>query len=372
LLCQIAEWMANKARGGQWLARIGPNQFAALVPVNAQGNLTRFLEKSLEELSSHTFHLDHGALRLAMRGGAALFPQDGRTADVLLGNAEAALKAAKLQGHHYLFHQASMTDKVASNLILENQLREALEKEQFVLHYQPKVNLATGLITGAEALIRWNDPKTGLVPPFRFIPVLEETGLIHKVGRWAMRKAVDEVLRWRDMGFHIGRIAVNVSALQLRNAGFIAEIAQLVAIDARAAGGLELEITESMVMNDIARGIESLTAIRAMGITVSIDDFGTGFSSLAYLAKLPIDTLKIDRTFITDMVASPAGLALVSAMISMAQALQLKVVAEGVETDEQARMLRLLRCDEMQGYLFSKPLPFEEFEQRFLLAKSKP
>jgi EAL domain-containing protein (putative c-di-GMP-specific phosphodiesterase class I) len=259
-----------------------------------------------------------------------------------------------------------MTATVAAKLTLENQLRQALDKGEFVLHYQPKVSLASGKLTSAEALIRWNDPRTGLVPPGRFIPVLEETGLIYEVGRWALRQAIEDYLRWRATGLAAVRIAVNVSPLQLRHRGFIAEIEQAIGIGAHAAAGLELEITESLIMEDIKHNIASLQAIRAMGVTIAIDDFGTGFSSLSYLAKLPVDTLKIDRSFVIDMTAAPEGLALVSTIINLAHALKLKVVAEGVETEEQSSLLRLLSCDEMQGFLFSKPVPAEVFEERFL------
>jgi EAL domain-containing protein (putative c-di-GMP-specific phosphodiesterase class I) len=261
-----------------------------------------------------------------------------------------------------------MTEMVAGKLTLENQLRQALDNEEFVLHYQPKVNLLSGKVTGAEALIRWNNPRIGLVPPGQFIPVLEGTGLINEVGRWALRKAVAEYLRWLAAGLAAVRIAVNVSPLQLRSRGFIAEIGQVVGIDKRAAAGLELEITESMIMEDVKHSVDSLQSIREMGISVAIDDFGTGFSSLAYLSRLPVDTLKIDRSFMADMTAGPDGLSLVSTMITLAHSLKLKVVAEGVETEEQARLLRLLRCDEMQGFLFSKPLPGDEFEARFLVS----
>jgi len=263
---------------------------------------------------------------------------------------------------------------VAGRLTLENQLRQALDREEFVLHYQPKVSLATGKVTGVEALIRWNDPATGLIPPMRFIPVLEETGLIHEVGRWAVQKAIVDHLRWRDAGFPAVRIAVNVSPLQLRARGFAAEIERAIAVDARAAAALELEITESVIMDDVARNIATLESIRKLGVTIAIDDFGTGFSSLSYLAKLPVDTLKIDRAFVVDMMVGPEGLALVSTIISLAHSLKLKVVAEGVETEDQSRLLRLLDCDEMQGYLFSRPVPAAAFEETFLapLAAASP
>ena len=190
--------------------------------------------------------------------------------------------------------------------------------------------------------------------------------MIHDVGRWALRTAIDDYLRWNSAGVANVRIAVNVSPVQLRNRGFIEEIRRAVDIDPRAASGLELEITESLIMEDVKRGVEILQAIRLMGVRIAIDDFGTGFSSLSYLAKLPVDTLKIDRSFVMDLVDGPEGLALVSTIINLAHSLKLKVVAEGVETEEQSRLLRLLNCDEFQGYLFSKPVPREIFETRFL------
>ena len=224
----------------------------------------------------------------------------------------------------------------------------------------------SGRIAGIEALLRWQRPGYGLVPPQDFIPILEATGLIHEVGRWALRKAVGDYLGWRKAGLAAVRVAVNVSPQQLRSRSFITEIRQVISIDEQAASGLEMEITESLIMEDVRNSIESLQEIRAMGVTVAIDDFGTGFSSLSYLSKLPVDTLKIDRSFVVDMTAGPEGLALVSTIISLAHALKLKVVAEGVETEEQSRLLRLVNCDEMQGYLFSKPVPGEIFEARFL------
>jgi EAL domain-containing protein (putative c-di-GMP-specific phosphodiesterase class I) len=271
-----------------------------------------------------------------------------------------------LFGIRYLFYAQKMTEAVAERLTLENQLRLALDNEEFVLHYQPKVNLANGKVSGVEGLIRWNDPRTGLVPPGRFIPILEETGLIYEVGRWALHKAIEDYLRWRAAGLAAVRIAVNVSPLQLRHRGFIAEIKRAIDIAPHAATGLELEITESLIMEDVMRSISSLRAIRVMGVSMAIDDFGTGFSSLSYLAKLPVDTLKIDRSFVIGMTDGPDGLALVSTIINLAHSLKLKVVAEGVETEEQSRLLRLLNCDEIQGYLFSKPLPSEIFETRYL------
>ena len=368
LLKQVAQWLTRNTAGDvNLLARMGADHFAVVMPVvQLGGSLTLLLEQWIEAVQNHPFRLNDVVFRIAFKVGAALFPDDGADADTLFKNAEAALKKAKASGERYLFHTQKMTSSVASQLTLENQLRQALDKGEFVLYYQPKVNLSSGKMTSAEALIRWNDPRTGLVAPGRFIPILEETGMIYEVGRWALRQAIDDSLRWRAAGLAAVRIAVNVSPLQLRNRGFIAEIAQTIAIDAHAAAGLELEITESLIMEDIKHSIASLQEIRAMGIRVAIDDFGTGFSSLSYLAKLPVDTLKIDRSFVIAMTTDAQGLALVSTIISLAHALKLNTVAEGVETEEQERLLRLLNCDEMQGYLFSKPVPSDIFETRFL------
>ncbi len=367
LLKLVAEWMTQFARDTNLLARIDADHFAIVVPeVKSDGNLAKLVENLLVAFLEHSFHLNDTVLRLGIKVGIALFPDDGTDADTLFRNAEAALKKAKKSGDRYLFHTQKMTEAVVSKLILENQLRQAIDNKEFVLHYQPKVNLVSGKVTGTEALIRWNDPRTGLVPPGMFIPILEETGMIYEVGRWALHQAIRDYLRWRAAGLPVVRIAVNVSPLQLRNINFIDEIRQVIALDAHAAAGLELEITESLIMEDVELSIASLHVIRTLGVTIAIDDFGTGFSSLSYLSKLPVDTLKIDRAFVVKM-DNPEGMALVSTIILLAHALKLKVVAEGVETEQQSRQLLSLNCDEMQGFLFSKPVSAEIFEARFLV-----
>jgi diguanylate cyclase (GGDEF)-like protein/PAS domain S-box-containing protein len=367
LLRQVAEWLTQNAGGTDILARVGVDHFAVILPEMASaGDLPRFLEKITSGFLNHSFLLNGGEFRIGATVGIALFPEDGSDVDTLFKHAEAALKKAKMGGDRYLFYTQKMTAAVADKLILENQLYRALERDQFLLYYQPKVHLASGRLMGAEALIRWNDPKSGLVLPGRFIPILEETGLIHEVGRWALRKAIDDYLRWCGAGLAAVRIAVNVSPVQLRNRSFVREIERAIAIDARAAAGLELEITESLIMENIKDNIDSLHAIRAMGVPIAIDDFGTGFSSLSYLAKLPVHALKIDRSFVTDMVTGPEGLALVSTIVKLAHSLKLNVVAEGVETKQQSRLLKLLKCDEIQGYLISKPLSSAGFEAGYL------
>jgi len=287
-----------------------------------------------------------------------MYPGDGDHAEALFANAEAALKKAKATGERYLFFAPAMTARIHENLSLENKLREALEKEQFVLHYQPKVDLENRGIVGVEALIRWQSPELGLVSPMKFIPLLEETGLILQVGSWALRRAALDHRAWAEQGLKAPRVAVNVSPIQLRQRDFVRDVEHAI-MEGIAPVGIDLEITESLIMQDIHATIEKLVLLRKLGVQVAIDDFGTGYSSLSYLAKLPVETLKIDRSFVITMLEDPNTTTLVHTMITLAHSFQLKVVAEGVESEEQANMLRLLGCDQMQGYLFSKPLPVE-------------
>jgi EAL domain-containing protein (putative c-di-GMP-specific phosphodiesterase class I) len=287
-----------------------------------------------------------------------MYPGDGDHAEALFANAEAALKKAKATGERYLFFAPAMTARIHENLSLENKLREALEKEEFVLHYQPKVDLENRGIVGVEALIRWQSPELGLVPPMKFIPLLEETGLILQVGSWALRRAALDHRTWAEQGLKAPRVAVNVSPIQLRQRDFVRDVEHAI-MEGIAPVGIDLEITESLIMQDIHATIEKLVLLRKLGVQVAIDDFGTGYSSLSYLAKLPVETLKIDRSFVITMLEDPNTTTLVHTMITLAHSFHLKVVAEGVESEEQANMLRLLGCDQMQGYLFSKPLPVE-------------
>ncbi|HYJ39340.1 MAG TPA: EAL domain-containing protein [Steroidobacteraceae bacterium] len=372
LLKELAARMVALVADVGWLARIDGDHFAIMVPGLQEEEMARRIEQRVVEIFGEPFRVAESELRLSARFGVAMFPNDGTDADALFRNAEAALKNAKASGDRYLFYTNSMNERVAEKLVLENHLREAIEKQEFVLHYQPKIDLASGKLTGCEALIRWNDPRTGLVPPGKFIPVLEETGMIFEVGRWALRQALVDGLRWRHAGLPAVRVAVNVSPLQLRNRAFVAELRQLIGVDATAATILELEITEGMIMEDLKNSIATLQEIRAMGVTIAIDDFGTGFSSLSYLARLPVDTLKIDRSFVNDMNSGPVGLSLVSTIITLAHSVKLKVVAEGVETPEQSRLLGMLKCDEVQGFLYSKPVSGEEFEARFLAPSGAP
>jgi diguanylate cyclase (GGDEF)-like protein/PAS domain S-box-containing protein len=369
LLKQVSEWLIQIVGDANLLARVDADHFGIVLPdLKHARDVMSLLQKTMLTFLSHPFRLNDVEFRIAAKVGVAICPDDSTDADTLFRNAESALKKAKLSGDKYLCYSQNMTVSVASRLTLENQLRQALERKEFALFYQPKINLVSGEITGAEALLRWNDPVTGLVSPNRIIPILEETGLIHDVGRWALNEAVETYRRWRVSGFKAVCIAVNVSPMQLRNRGFVAEIQETIGLDPMAPAGLELEITESLIMEDVRVSIGSLRDIRALGVKIAIDDFGTGFSSLSYLARLPVHTLKIDRSFVIDMGEGPEGLALVSTIINLAHSMKLNVVAEGVETEEQARLLRLLNCDEIQGYWFAQPMPRDVFEAKYLAA----
>ena len=370
LLIQVAAWLVEKSGNVSLTARVGADQFAVVMPVvTYEGDVVQVLERRVAAFLSHPFRVNDIVYRIAAKVGVVVYPDDGTDADTLFKNAEAAVKKAKVSGDRYLFYAQKMNETTPGTLGIENRLRLALDRDEFVLHYQPKVNLTTGKLTGAEALIRWNDPHGDLVLPGRFIPILEDTGMIHAVGRWALHRAMQDFQRWRSAGLPAVRISVNVSALQLRNPNFVGDIEEAISITPGASAGLELEITESLIMEDVSHSIVSLLAIRALGVTIAVDDFGTGFSSLSYLSKLPVDTLKIDRSFVADMVSGAGGMTLVSVIINMAHALKLNVVAEGVETEEQQRQLRLMHCDEMQGYLFGKPVPVDVFEKKYLIAR---
>jgi diguanylate cyclase (GGDEF)-like protein len=361
LLKMFAERLQHAAHDASLVARVGADQFAALLlDVKSDENLVSRLERGEAQVQAEPFVLAGRELRIATRAGVAVLPQDAADAESLFRNAEAAQKQAQT-GERYVFYKQEMTARVADKLSLENELRRALEKGEFVLHYQPKLELATRRFTGAEALIRWASPQRGLVPPGEFIPLLEETGLIVPVGAWAMAQAVADHQRWQRLGLRALRVAVNVSAIQLRQREFVSALRDAVK-EGAAPPGIDLEITESVLMQDVAANIEKLRAVHELGVNIAIDDFGTGYSSLGYLAKLPAQALKIDRSFVAGMAQDGDTMTLVSTIVSLGHALRLRVIAEGVENEDQARYLRLLRCDEAQGFLYSRPLPAPELE----------
>ena len=340
------------------LARVNGNIFAVLLTeIKDESDIARIFEEKIIGRLKQPFTLAGQDLRVSAKAGVALFPSDATEPDALFTSAETALREAKASNDRYLFYARKMNAQVAERLKLENKLRRAVERQEFVLFYQPKVDLLTEHVTGLEALIRWNDPDAGLVLPSLFISLLEEMDMIIEVGAWALKWAVSEYAAWLETGLRPPRISVNVSPLQLKRKDFVAMVQQAIATAGNPDHGLDLEITESVMMEDIDSNIVKLKAVRELGVGIAIDDFGTGHSSLRYLARLPIATLKIDRAFVQGMTTNPDDMAIISAIISLARNLNLKVVAEGVETEEQSKFLRLLKCDEIQGFLFSKPVP---------------
>ena len=370
LLRDLATRIKNLWPDPDNVARMTADCFACiLADAGNEAAITHVLEKSVNKVLTSPFKISEKELTITITGGIAIFPADGTDADTLFKNAEAALKKAKVAGERFMFYRSEMNARAAETLLLENKMRRALDQEQFVLHYQPKIELATQSISGLEALIRWNDPETGLVPPMQFIPLLEETGMILEAGRWAILEALKQYQEWSEQGLKPPRIAVNVSPIQLRQKGFVDVVRDALRASGTGSPGLDLEITESLIMDDIKGNIEKLRAIRDLGVNIAIDDFGTGYSSLGYLAKLPVNALKIDRSFIITMAKDPDSMNIVSTIISLAHTLNLKVVAEGVDSEEQSRLLKQLKCDEIQGYLFSKPLPAAQVKAKFLCAE---
>lgn len=364
LLKQLAQRLRDYATDSGQIARIDADRFAVVVPeIRTEQGLARSIEQGMDACFGEPFEVAGTELRMSACTGISVFPHDGDGADLLYRHALSAAGKARLRGERYLFYSQDMSEKIAGTLALETRLRRAIRNEEFVLYYQPKVDTGTWHWHGVEALIRWQDPEQGLVAPGQFIPLLEETGLIREVGAWALQQAVRDQLRWRALGVrNAPRVAVNVSAIQLRRGDFVASVRDAIRLGAQSPS-LDLEITESIVMEDIETNIRRLNEVRELGVGIAVDDFGTGYSSLRYLAQLPVQTLKIDRAFVSTMLREPNTMTLVSTVISLAHSLNLKVVAEGVETEKQAQWLRRLRCDEMQGYWFSQPVPFERMAE---------
>ncbi len=360
MLRQAALRFAEAAGGKDVCGHIGSDQFAAIISGSVNGaGITGLLDELWRRWLGASFEAGGQSIELTAKAGVAVYPTDGMTADALLGNAAAALRMAKESGKTVGFYTRHLSERIAERLALEKDLRRALENGEYELHYQPKVDLVKRDIKGLEALLRWRRPEHGLVPPGAFVPLLEENGMIVEVGAWALRQACLDRRRWLERGIAAPRVAVNVSEVQLRRDDFVRMVEEVVRARGTAAG-LDIEVTESVLMNDVNENLLKLAAVRDLGIVIALDDFGTGYSSLAYLAKLPVGVLKIDRSFVAAMLDDPSVMTLVSTVISLGRSLKLQTVAEGVESEEQAKILRLLGCDQMQGFLISKALPFDE------------
>ena len=357
LLQDVAERLKGCVREEDTVARLGGDEFLiVLTHVNDISGAAVSAERFMDAMTPR-FVIQGHSLSLGCSLGISIFPEDGADSETLIKHADAAMYSAKDGGrNNFQFFTADMNAQAVERLALENGLRLALDKKELFLVYQPQMDIATGTISGLEALLRWQHPELGLVPPDKFIRIAENSGLIVPIGEWVLRTACSQARKWQDEGLPAVSIAVNVSAVQFRQQGFCELIRRVLRETGFAAHNLELELTESLLLGSADVTLSVLQELKAMGLTLAIDDFGTGYSSFSYLKRFPVSKLKIDRSFVRDVAVSPDDAAITTAIISMAKSLNLKVIAEGVEDEEQMAFLRSHHCDEIQGYYFSKPL----------------
>jgi diguanylate cyclase (GGDEF)-like protein/PAS domain S-box-containing protein len=364
LLQAVAARLAVHVRDSDTIARFSGDEFTIVLSDAGNQHNTELVAQKVLDALSEPFNLEQQEVFVTPSIGIALFPLDADNHDDLIKNADAATGHAKAQGgNSYRFYNADMNLTVSLRLAMETQLRRALERKEFVLHYQPQISLHSGQIIGMEALLRWQHPERGLVAPGEVIPLLEETGLILPVGEWVLRTACAQNSAWQAAGLPPLRVAVNLSARQFRQSSLATVVNRALQDAGLAPEHLELEITESIMIQDLQTTITTLDQLHALGIQISIDDFGTGYSSLSYLKRLPISKIKIDQSFIRDICTDPDDAAIAQAVISLGHSLKMKVIAEGVETREQMEHLRAQGCDKIQGFYFSRPLPIEAFAQ---------
>lgn len=357
LLKTVAARIKAAVRESDTVARLGGDEFVVIFPgLIDQREVTCSVQRVVN-LFAEPFLVGSRALRVTASIGVCLYPGDGESVDVLLKNADVAMYAAKESGRNcYKFYAQEMGQRIEQHVKMENALRVALEQQQFEVYYQPKVNLDSGKLSGVEALIRWNHPQNGMIPPSSFISLAEETGLIGPIGEWVMRAACAQAKQWHNMGFDDMSVAVNLSAYQFSQQNVANLVLRVLADTGLAAQHLELELTESMLMSDSDSMLAALRDIKAIGVTLALDDFGTGYSSLAYLKRFPIDVIKIDRSFVRNVTTDHNDATLTKTIVLMARSMKMKTVAEGVETPGQLSFLRAIKCDAIQGFYFSKPV----------------
>lgn len=363
LLRQVSARLKQCVGESAIVARFDGDEFAVLLrhAENKQA-VVEIIEKIIEAMKL-PFLIESHEIFTTLSIGVSIFPADGADVQTLLKNTSVALSHVREQeGDGYLFFTADMNEKALRRLSMESSLRRAIERDEFEVYYQPKLQIGSEQIVGMEALLRWQNPETGMVAPGEFIPLAEETGLIMPIGEWILRTACAQGKSWQDEGFDL-HLSVNLSARQFQQKNLLETINKIIVETGFDSHCLELEVTESSIMKNAEVAVSILKELKETGIKISIDDFGTGYSSLGYLKKLPIDVLKIDKSFVQDIVADPDDMALVMTIITLAHNLRLKVVAEGVETDEQLKFLQLLMCDEWQGYLYSKPVSANAFRK---------
>lgn len=361
LLMQLADRLQPCLRQEDTVARLGGDEFTVLLENVLQlPDVSKVANKILEAIS-RPFIVDKTELFVTGSIGISMYPADGETPPILLKHADTAMYQAKEDGGNtFRFYSADMSTRAIQRMQLETSLRRALSREEFVLYYQPLVDAQSGKVAGVEALLRWHHPLLGVVMPTDFVPVLEDTGLIGPVGEWVLREACEQYERWRADGLQLARLSVNLSGRQFRDPAVRANIGQIIRETGIDANALSLEITETVIMENADASIATATALAELGLHFAIDDFGTGYSSLSYLRRLPIKTLKIDRSFVRDVAANSDDAAIVSTIVAMAHSLQLDVIAEGVENDEQAHFLRSCACDYLQGYRFGEPVSADQ------------
>ncbi len=361
LLQSVAGRLVNCVRRTDTVSRLGGDEFVVLLSqVEHEEDAAMSARKILRALAAPHI-VDYKNLDISASVGVSTYPSDGPDAESLLNKADTAMYEAKKQGrNNYQFFRRDMQVRIAERQLLERDLRYALGRNEFLLHYQPKFSLETGKITGMEALIRWMHPQRGIVSPAQFIPIAEECGLILPIGRWVLLQACKQGRVWRDSGFGIVPIAVNVSAAEFEDKDFISGVRAVLISTGVNPQNLELELTESVLMQDAESTVRTLHALKDMGVTLAIDDFGTGYSSFTYLRRFPVDALKLDQSFVQDITEDPGDATIVSAMISIGTSLNQRVIAEGVETYEQFMFLKSHKCGEGQGYYFSHPLVAEQ------------
>jgi diguanylate cyclase (GGDEF)-like protein len=362
LLQSVAKRLVASARGSDTVSRPGGDEFVVLLSEVAQSEDAAILARRMLQSIANAHSVGRYELHITASIGLSVYPDDGLDAETLVKNADTAMYQAKENGRHgYQFFKASMNVRAVERQSIEESLRRALERQEFALHYQPIININTGEITGAEALIRWTHPVRGQVSPAQFIPIAEDSGLILPIGNWVLHEACAQARAWKDAGLPARTIAVNISALQFRSDRFLEDLFAILKETELDPRSLELELTETVLIKRAESAASVLRTLRASGIQISVDDFGTGYSSLSYLSKLPIDALKIDQSFIRQITAAPGDNTIVTAVISMGRSLKLRVVAEGVETPDELAFLKAHQCESAQGYYFSRPVPAAQF-----------
>jgi diguanylate cyclase (GGDEF)-like protein len=361
ILCEVAKRLRGLVRETDTLARFGGDEFIVLLEEVPEPKIAVRIARQIVDALATPIEVEQERFHLGGSIGISLFPHNGEDAETLLKCGEVAMYQAKEKGRNTCqFYTPDMNARTRELMLLENSLRLALAREQFVLHFQPQVDIETGRILGVEALVRWNRPDLGMIPPEDFIPMAEETGLIVPMGEWILRAACTQARAWRQAGLPALRVAVNISPRQFRYPRLADRIRGILTETEMEPGLLELEITESMIMHDVDAAIQTMNELTALGIQLAIDDFGTGYSSLHYLGRFPIRRLKIDRDFVRDITTCAGDAAIASAVIALARTMTLEVVAEGIETREQLAFLKEKECQIGQGYLFSRPLPADE------------